>query len=242
MREIIIFRADSITKAFGSRQVLHSASLWARRGSIAALLGRNGSGKSTLMRIAAGLQAPDQGVVLFAGEAYCRARLDVLARSGLFYLPERGLLQRNLTVREHYDSVIRVFGGADRIAAAAALLRLEDLQDRRPDLLSGGERRRVELGLGLVRRPVCLLADEPFMGVAPRDAEVLVQAFRALAESGCAVIMSGHEVPLLLDHADEIIWLVAGTTHGLGTPAEARDTWEFRRDYLGPDTTHHGVG
>lgn len=229
----IVFRADSITKSFGARAVLSSATLWARSGAVTAVLGRNGSGKSTLFRIAAGLQPADQGVILFAGGAYMKPRLHELARLGLFYLPERGLLQRNLSVGEHFDSVVRRFGGGDRLRHARSYLQLEELLERRPDTLSGGERRRAELGLALVRRPACLLADEPFMGVAPKDAEVLAAAFREIAAAGCAVVMSGHEVPVLLDHADEVVWLVAGTTHGLGTAAEARQHWQFRREYLG---------
>jgi ABC-type multidrug transport system ATPase subunit len=229
----IVFRADSIAKRFGDRIVLNSATLWVRRGCVTSVMGRNGSGKSTLLRIAAGLQRPDQGVILFNGRVYPRPRLHELARHGLFYLPERGLLQRNLTVGAHLNAVARCYGGAHRLDETVAALDLGGLLDRLPDTLSGGERRRSELAVALVRKSVCLLADEPFMGVAPKDGEMLAQAFRALASDGCAVAMTGHEVPLLLDHADEVVWLVAGTTHGLGSADEARRHWQFQREYLG---------
>jgi lipopolysaccharide export system ATP-binding protein len=229
----IVFRADSIARRFGDRTVLNSATLWVRSGCVTSVMGRNGSGKSTLFRIAAGLQRADQGVILFNGRVYARPRLHELARHGLFYLPERGLLQRNLTVGAHLDAVTRCYGGADRVDDTVAALDLGGLLDRMPDTLSGGERRRSELGLALVRKPLCLLADEPFMGMAPKDGELLAQGFRALARAGCAVAMSGHEVPLLLDHADEVVWLVAGTTHGLGSAADARRHWQFQREYLG---------
>lgn len=228
----IVFRADSIGKSFGGRAVLKAATLWARAGTVTVVLGRNGSGKSTLFRIAAGLLAPDHGVVLFAGRAHERPRLHRLAADGLFYLPERGLLQRNRTVRAHLDAVGRRFG-VHAEPAALETLRLGDLMDRRPAALSGGERRRAEVALALMRRPVCLLADEPLMGMAPKDVERLAAGFRALAGSGCAVVVSGHEVPALFDLADEIVWLCAGTTHGLGTVAQARQHWQFRQEYLG---------
>lgn len=228
----IVFRADSVGKSYGGRSVLKAATLWARAGTITVLLGRNGSGKSTLFRIAAGLLAPDYGVVLFRGRAHERPRLHRLAADGLFYLPERGLLQRNRTLRAHFDAVARRFDvPAD--PAELDVLRLDDLLDRRPTVLSGGERRRAEVALALARRPHCLLADEPLMGVAPKDIELLAVAFRALASTGCAVVISGHEVAPLFRLADEIIWIAAGTTHGLGTATQARENWQFRREYLG---------
>jgi lipopolysaccharide export system ATP-binding protein len=227
----IVFRADSICKAYGARVVLRSATLWARSGAVAVLFGRNGSGKSTLLRIAAGLQRPDQGVILLHGRAWPSPRLHALARHGLFYLPERGLLVRNSSVGSHFDAVTRMFGTAS--TPHIERLQLGALLDRQPDTLSGGERRRAEVALAMTRGPLLLLADEPFMGIAPRDTELLADAFRQLAATGCAVVITGHEVPSLLDLADEVTWLSAGTTHGLGSAAQARENWQFRREYLG---------
>jgi lipopolysaccharide export system ATP-binding protein len=235
----IVFRADSVRCTFGSRTVLNAATLWARRGRITCVLGRNGSGKSTLLRVAAGLQQPDQGVIIFNGRAYPRARLHVLGPAGLFYLPERGLLMRDQTLRAHLAAVVRRFGGD--ASPHIRLLQLEELLDRRSHSLSGGERRRAEVALALTRAPLCLLADEPLMGIAPRDAELLGTAFRTLAQRGCGVVVTGHEVPALLDFADEVVWLAAGTTHSLGSPAEARQHWQFRREYLGSRGARHAL-
>jgi len=98
--------------------------------------------------------------------------------------------------------------------------------------LSTGERRRAEVVMALLRDPVCLLADEPLQGIAPRDADLMSAAFRDLAARGCAVIITGHEVPSLLDLADRIVWMSAGTTHDLGTATAALDNHSFRREYL----------
>jgi lipopolysaccharide export system ATP-binding protein len=228
----VVFRADSICKSYGARRILSSATLWARRGAVSVLFGRNGSGKSTLLRIAAGLLPADQGVILCRGQALTRPRLHRLAELGLFYLPERGLLVRNMTVRHHLTAVAQRYGGTDRLDLLSEL-RLAPLLDRLPEALSGGERRRVEVALALVRQPLLLIADEPLMGIAPLDVELLGAGFRRLADGGCAVVLSGHEVPGLLDMADEVTWLSAGTTHGLGSAAAARENWQFRREYLG---------
>jgi lipopolysaccharide export system ATP-binding protein len=227
----VVLRADSICRSFGDRAVLRSATLLARHSSITLLFGRNGSGKSTLLRVAAGLLQPDQGVVVFNGSVFTRPRLHVLGPAGLFFLPERDLLTRNRTVRQHLDAVTRRFGGS--AAAHVEMLRIGDLLDRMPDALSGGERRRAEVAIALTRRPTCLLADEPLMGIAPTDAELLCAALRQAADAGCAIAVSGHEVPSLLELADEVVWLTSGTTHSLGAPAAARRHWQFRQEYLG---------
>jgi lipopolysaccharide export system ATP-binding protein len=227
----VVFRADSICMTFGDRTVLNAASLWARRGRITVLFGRNGSGKSTLLRCAAGLLQPQQGVVLFDGRAHARPRLHLLGPAGLFYLPERDLMVRGRTVRWHLEAVARRFGGEP--APHVHDLLLEPFLDSTTDQLSGGERRRAELAMALTRQPACFLADEPFMGIAPVDIEVLAAACRRLADSGCAVVITGHEVPALLQLADEVVWLTAGTTRTLGSAAEAWDNWHFRREYMG---------
>jgi len=119
------------------------------------------------------------------------------------------------------------------VTEAVALLEMGEMLDRRPRALSSGERRRAALAVALARRPACLLADEPFLRIAPRDAEKLAAAFRALASAGCAVVITGHEAPTLLDLADEVLWQTAGTTHPLGPPSAALANDAFRNDYLG---------
>ena len=225
--------ADSIGKHFGRRRVLSAASLWARSGTITAVLGRNGAGKSTLIRIAAGWLRPDYGIVMYAGRRAARLRLATLARRGLFYLPDRSLLCAYRTIDQHLEALARAFPGAP-VAEARATYRLHDWSHRKPGQLSGGERRRAEAALAWARRPVCLLADEPYRGIAPRDQELLTEGLRAMAERGTAVVVTGHEVPVLLDAADDVVWVTAGTTHALGPPPVARRHFQFAREYLGP--------
>jgi len=205
--------------------------VWATPGRITVLLGRNGCGKTTLLRIACGLLRPDYGVVIYQGERLLRPKLWKLARRGLFFLPERDLLHRSVKCADHFNAIAQQHGD-DQVKQALGLLRLGDLVDRKPRQLSGGERRRIEVGLALARQPACLLADEPFMGIMPNDAELLQQAFSALADQGTAIILTGHEVRSLLNAADDIVWHTAGTTHVLGDPEQARRHDQFRREYL----------
>jgi ABC-type multidrug transport system ATPase subunit len=228
VREILV--ADCIGKKFADRWVLHSASLRATRGELRALLGRNGAGKSTLLRVAAGLIHPDAGSVRFNGVAYERARMARLAREGFFFLPDRDLLSNSFTVREHCS-----FAGRDSalMATIADRLGLAALLDARPFELSSGERRRAEVAFAMMRQPACLLADEPLRNISPIDAEALLQVFREVAHEGCAVVLTGHEVPALLAAVDHVTWCTAGTTYEMGPPFMARTDDRFVRDYLG---------
>jgi lipopolysaccharide export system ATP-binding protein len=225
--------ADCIGKRFGHRKVLSAATVHAVPGVVTALVGRNGSGKSTLLRIMAGVLAPDHGLLRYRGRAHARLRLARLAREGLFLLrADRRTLTRTLTLRQHLDALRARFylPAAD---GAVRDLRVEHLMDRSVESFSGGERRRAELALALTRDPVCLLADEPFLGLTPADAEVLAGTFRAAARQGTAVVVTGHEVPNVFAAADRVTWIVSGTTRALGPPESARRDPAFRREYLG---------
>ena len=227
------FSADSISKAFGARTLLKAASIWAHEGRITALLGRNGCGKTTLLRIGAGLLPADQGAIHFAGRVYLRPRLPELARLGLFYLPDRNLRSRRLTLRQQIRAAEWHFG-AERASGIIERLELGPRLDRRSLQLSGGERRRAEIALAWVCAPQCLLADEPFVGIDPGDRELIAEVLRELTREGCALVISGHEVSRLLEIADDVVWMTAGTTHGLGSPEAAVRNDQFRREYLGP--------
>jgi ABC-type multidrug transport system ATPase subunit len=230
MKPVLV--ADSIVKSFGGRRVLTSATLRAVPGELRVLFGRNGIGKSTLLKIAAGCLAPDGGAIHFAGSAYLSVNLTELAAAGLFYLPDHDLLSTAFTVGRQLEMFRLQFGG-ESVVEAANRMGIAAHLDKHPFQLSGGEQRRAELAAVLVRRPVCLLADEPYRGIAPKDAEALSRTFAELAAGGMAVVITGHEVPTLLDVADHVSWCTSGTTYELGPPAAAVQSAAFRREYLG---------
>jgi lipopolysaccharide export system ATP-binding protein len=227
-----ILTADCVSKTFRGRRVLSSGSLRAVEGQVRVVLGRNGVGKSTLLKIAAGWIQPDAGVVHFDGEALLTARLPHLAARGMFYLPDHDLFSSAFSVREQLRLFRRQFSGTD-VDAALAAVGLPNLGEQKPFALSGGELRRAEMAAIIVRRPRCLLADEPFRGIAPKDAEELGQLCRRLSADGMAVVVTGHEVPALMEAADHVTWCTAGTTYELGPPAVAMHHEGLRRDYLG---------
>jgi ABC-type multidrug transport system ATPase subunit len=233
-----ILTADCVGKHFRGRRVLSSATLRAVPGELRALLGRNGAGKSTLLKIAAGCVTPDSGTVHFGGRAYKKTSLHTLAAAGLFYLPDYDLLSTAFTVRRQLEMIRAQFGGGN-VLDAANRLGIANCLDERPGNLSGGERRRAEFAAVLVRRPVCLLADEPYRGIAPKDAEDLTAVLLELRAGRVAVVVTGHEVPTLLGVADHVTWCTSGTTYELGPPTVAAQHDVFRRDFLGARFPSH---
>jgi ABC-type multidrug transport system ATPase subunit len=226
-----LFVAESLGVSFGGRQVVKSGSVWVRPGRITALMGRNGCGKTTLLQAALGLGPMEYGVVRYLDDFYLKPRLSVMARRGLYFLPDRGSLSRRHTVGWHRKALGAQMG---REAGTRTLeaLGLKRFLDSTPDAISGGEARKADLLLAFERAPRCLLADEPYTGVAPKDQDTVTGEIRRLAQSGAAVLVTGHQVEPLLALADEVIWMTAGSTHHLGTPTEARHHHQFQREYL----------
>lgn len=222
---------DAYGKKFGLQTVLKSASAWAWPGRITLLMGRNGCGKTTLLRCGLGMTWAEFGRVFFDGSPVSGG-LPSLSRAGMFFLPDRRLLSPRLTLREHTKAFTQA-NGPSFDAMPAAPLEVEALLDSTPGKMSGGERRRAEIWLAISAASVCLIADEPFLGIAPADRRRVSKALRNLADTGAAILLTGHEVEDLFELADEVIWMVAGTTHGLGTPDDAARNPQFRLEYLG---------
>jgi len=233
-RDTPVLCADSIGKRFGDVRVLVAATLHVPAGRITGLFGRNGSGKSTLMKIMAGQLRADHGYIQFNGHVYhTRPAPHLLGRAGLYYAPTEGALSRWLRFGEQLAAVCKHTGNDDRLKHTIELFRLDGLLERTPQSFSGGESRRAALALACARNPRCLLSDEPLYGIDPNDREILLSAFRTLADEGCAVLVTGHETPELLPACDRVAWLSGGSISMLGDGRTARLHHSFRRDYLG---------
>lgn len=229
-----IMEVDGIGVQFGSNEVLKSGAFSAWSGRITALLGRNGVGKTTLLRAAVGRVRPVWGRILFKGQFIPRPSLAVLARQGLMYCSQDSALTGLFSIKDHLQAFLYTYPGGPALDEVVSVMRLEPLLGLRPFSLSGGERQRASLALALLRRPDCLLMDEPFAGVAPIDRPVVAAGLSALRAQGAAVVVSGHDVDDLFALSDEVIWVVGGTSHWLGSPIQAAAHHQFRREYLGP--------
>ena len=149
------------------------------------------------------------------------------------YLPHDRLVAPNYTVQAHFHALGSVYGSR-WVDQAIDLVGVSHLLEQRCTTLSGGERTRVSLALAFARRPKVLIADEPLVGLTPKDQERLGKKLVEIAGLGVAVVTSGHDVRALFDISDVIVWSVAGTTHHLGDVTSALAHEQFRREYLGP--------
>ncbi len=212
--------------------MLTSASVRAIPGLVTGLLGRNGAGKSTLLRIMTGSIAPDSGVVRVEGEGRLSVTLPWLAQRGVFLLPDRDLLHPRVQVGTQLTWIAERFSRVHAVSGICEQMSIAHVLTAKPRTLSGGERRRAEVACALIRAPRVLVLDEPLRGIAPLDAEMILGGLRQFAQAGGAVVVTGHELPLLLPMLDRVTWCNAGSTREFASVAEAMQDFAFRRDFL----------
>jgi ABC-type multidrug transport system ATPase subunit len=223
---------DSVAKAYDGKPVLNGASLRAVPGELRALVGVRGSGKSTLMRIGAGIIAPDSGSVYFTGQTYQNMLPGHIASLGLFYIPDKNLLSNAWPVRVQLEMIREQFDGG-KSSDALELVGIAEHANKIPGSLTPAQRRRADIAAAIVRRPRCVLVDDPYRGIDSSDATDLTRLFRELAASGAAVVVSGSVVPELLASADRVTWCTGGKTQEMGPPRSAERSPQFRQECLG---------
>jgi ABC-2 type transport system ATP-binding protein len=206
----LVLEARDIVKRFGDRQALRGVSLEARRGEIVAIIGPNGAGKTTLLSILAGIQRADSGSVNRPpGE--------------IGWVPQQTSLYTKLTVAENLRLFARLEKCPDVEAAVERMLAQTSLGDRRDDQvakLSGGNRQRVNIAIGLLSAPEVLLADEPSAALDPRQRERLWEFILELAAQGTTIVYSTHNVQEAESYAGQVNVLADGERLFAGSPRE----------------------
>ena len=200
----------AVTKRYGAREALRGVSFEAQAGEVVAVIGPNGAGKTTLLSILAGLVAPTSGTV-------SRTAREV------GWVPQQPAVYAKLSVAENLRLFARLEKVADPDAAVAAMLEQTGLGERADDELgelSGGNRQRVNIAVGLLADPPVLLLDEPSSSLDPRQRERLWEFIGALAARGTAVVFSTHNVGEAERYADRVLVLADGEALFTGTPAE----------------------
>jgi ABC-2 type transport system ATP-binding protein len=217
-----LLQAVELRKSYGGREALRGVSLEAREGELIACIGPNGAGKTTLLTILANIQAPDSGTFFSTGT--------------VGWVPQQPALYGKLSVRENLqlfarlERVERVDAAVDRMLAQSGL---EDRADDQVAHLSGGNRQRVNVAIGLLAAPAVLLLDEPSTALDPRQRERLWEFIGGLATQGTTVVYSTHVVSEAERHANRVLVLADGERLFWGTPAELEETVVSDGDFEG---------
>ena len=210
-RDEVVLRVEGLGKHYGTREALRDVGFAARAGEMVAVIGPNGAGKTTLLSILGGVQAPSSGTV---------------ARTGAIgWVPQQPALYSKLSVAENLRLFARLERVSDPEAAVARMLEqtgLTDRADERVDRLSGGNRQRVNVALGLLADPPVILLDEPSSSLDPTQRERLWGFIQKLARGGTSVVFSTHIVGEAERYAHRAIVLDGGVVLFDGPPAQLK--------------------
>jgi ABC-2 type transport system ATP-binding protein len=207
---------DALAKRYGELEALRDVSFELDAGELVAVVGPNGAGKTTLLSIIAGIQPPSAGSVN-QGEDTLRT-----AAWRVGWAPQDPALYTKLSVAENLELFARLEGLADPRAAVAMMLEQTGLVERARELLgrlSGGNRQRVNVALGLIGDPPVLALDEPSASLDPEQRERLWEFVAARVARGTAVLFSTHNVSEVQRYADRVLVLADGRLLFDGAPA-----------------------
>ncbi|MEJ2009319.1 MAG: LPS export ABC transporter ATP-binding protein [Acidobacteriota bacterium] len=227
-----------LTKAYKGRKVVDNISLTITQGEVVGLLGPNGAGKTTTFYIVVGLTNPDSGQVILDGIDITASPMYLRARSGISYLPQEPSIFRKLTVEENILAVLETLPltahqRRERLEELLEELGLQQVRRSHGYLLSGGERRRVEIARSLVISPSFILLDEPFSGLDPLTVLDIQEIIVRLKESGIGVLVTDHNVRETLRVTDRAYIINNGHIFRAGSPEELGNDTEVKRIYLG---------
>ncbi len=231
----------NVSKNFGSFAALTEVNVDIPTGTLTALLGPSGGGKSTLLRIIAGLEAPDQGVVEIEGEDSTRLPPQ---RRNVGFVFQHYAAFKHMTVRRNvaFGLTIRKVPKPEierRTGELLALVHLEQFADRLPAQLSGGQRQRMALARALAVEPKVLLLDEPFGALDAQIRKELRSWLRRLHdEVHVTTVFVTHDQEEAMEVADEIVVINEGRVEQIGSPGDLYDrpANEFVMTFLGPVT------
>src|SRR5579885_1892509 len=235
-------RTIDLCKAYRGRRVVDNVSVEVSRGEIVGLLGPNGAGKTTSFYMVVGLISPDSGRVLLEGLDLTAMPMFERARNGISYLPQEASVFRKLTVEQNLMAILqtRRMSGRDRREKMNRLIEqmgLETVRRSKGYVLSGGERRRVEIARSLAIDPSFLLLDEPFSGIDPIQVLELQRIILDLKRDGIGILVTDHNVRETLSVTDRAYIINSGKIFRSGSPDRLAQDPEVRRVYLGESFT-----
>ncbi|MDD9909645.1 MAG: ABC transporter ATP-binding protein [Ahrensia sp.] len=248
----IVFHIDDVHKSFGGLHALSDVDLDVQEGETHAIIGPNGAGKSTLLNVCVGRLEPDRGAVIFDGHTLTGKQpyeINQLGVARVFQTPE---VFPDLTVLENVmlpalskrDGHFRLnpfksFHAETRIRDEAidisTKLGLGPALEIAASSLSRGDKRRLELAMGLIQHPRLLLLDEPTAGMARADTNATIELLKTIKEDGMTIVIIEHDMHVVFSLADRISVLAGGRIIAQGLPDEIKGNPKVKEAYLGEE-------
>ena len=231
---------QQLVKTYHGRHVVNGVSMNVTSGKVTGLLGPNGAGKTTTFYMTVGMVTPNSGRVLIDNTDLTNAPMYVRARKGMGYLPQEASIFRKLSVKDNLLAILELLPiekseQQDRANQLLKELGIMHLASQKSSLLSGGERRRLEISRALATDPSFILLDEPFAGIDPLAVIDIKKIITHLKNRGIGILISDHNVRETLSVCDEAYILNDGMVIESGTPEEIACSKTARGVYLGDE-------
>ncbi|MBN2400309.1 MAG: LPS export ABC transporter ATP-binding protein [Candidatus Aminicenantes bacterium] len=228
---------NHIRKSFRERMVVDGVTMEVQPGEIIGLLGPNGAGKTTTFLMILGVHRPDSGEIRLNDRDITQIPVYNRARLGISFLPQEPSILRGLTVRENIQAIAQMTHHLQPRAIDEILndLGLAPIHDRKAYMLSGGERRRLEIARSLILTPDFLLLDEPFAGIDPMQIFELQELIKTFKNRGMGIIITDHNVREILKITDRSYIIHCGQVIFEGQSEQLIADKRVKKEYLGEE-------
>ena len=214
---------QALRKSYGAVNAVDDVSFRVERGEVFALLGPNGAGKTTTIEILEGLRSRDAGTVRVLGTDPADRRAQRGLRRRIGVVLQELAIEPYLSVRQVLARNAGFYPAPRPIDAVFELVGLSEKGDAKVETLSGGQQRRLDLGLGIVGNPELLFLDEPTSGLDPSGRRATWELVRTLAQDGTTVLLTSHYMDEVEALADRVAVIARGSIIASGTPGTLGD-------------------
>ena len=236
-----MLRATNLHKSYRKKEVVRGVNIEVSRGQVVGLLGPNGAGKTTCFYMIVGLIPSDEGNITVDDVDITHKPVNVRSSLGVGYLPQEASVFRKLSVRDNIMAILELRKDLDtneRNEMAQTLMEelgVAHLTDQFGQVLSGGERRRVEIARALAARPRFILLDEPFAGIDPISVKEIQEIIKHLTDQDIGVLITDHNVREMLGICHHAYILNEGQVLAEGNAQTILANEQVREVYLGSE-------
>lgn len=231
-------KLKNIEKSLGSKKILSGINFSIAANEIVGLLGPNGAGKTTAFYIAAGIIFPSTGQIFINNEDVTQKPMHARANLGLGYLPQEASIFPELSVENNLLGIVELSMGdqdkkIEKLSKIVDEFGLKNILQAKGRMLSGGQRRKVEIARTLICEPDIILLDEPFAGIDPIAVEEIKELLQEICKKNISILITDHNVRETLSLCDRAIILSEGSVIAEGDEAALKDNAHVRHKYFG---------